>query len=179
MPEAKRSSPSALKAGCSVVVILGLIIFAVIAMNTTDLLWFWPGFKEVPVGMIVHCYGTDVEVKPGQPAFEAVTNAVNASLTGYKRWDDTSMSEATYLEYKTNPAMMVLELHYDPPATIHSQYAFFKSVNWLVIPLDGRHAATNAIFGLEGEFIDPGSYHVNSLAQITTALQEQGICTKP
>jgi hypothetical protein len=179
MPEAKRSSPSALKAGCSGVVIFGLILFAVIAMNTTDLLWFWPTFKEIPVGMIVHCYGTDVEVKPGQPAFEAVTKAVNASLTGNKRWDDTSMSDVTYQEYKTNPAMMVLELHYDPPATIHSQYAFFKDVNWLVIPLDGRHAATNAIFGLEGEFIDPGSYHVNSLTQITTALQEQGICTKP
>ncbi len=72
MPEAKPPSPSALKAGISGVVIFGLIIFAVIAMNTGDLLWFWPVFKEVPVGIIVHCYGTDVEVKPGQPAFEVV-----------------------------------------------------------------------------------------------------------
>jgi hypothetical protein len=53
-----------------------------------------------------------------------------------------------------------------------------KSVNWLVIPLDGRHAASNAVFGLEGGFTDPGSYHVNSTAPIVTALQEQGICTK-
>jgi hypothetical protein len=178
MPEAKPPSPSALKAGISGVVIFGLIIFAVIAMNTGDLLWFWPVFKEVPVGIIVHCYGTDVEVKPGQPAFESVTNAVNTSLTGSKRWDDTSMSDVTYQEYKTSPTMMVIELHYDPPATIHSQYAFMKSVNWLVIPLDGRHAPSNAVFGLEGGFTDPGSYHVKSTAPIVTALQDQGICTK-
>ncbi len=147
-------------------------------MNTGDLLWFWPVFNQVPVGMLVHCYGKDVEVKPGQPAFEAVTKAVNTSLTGSKRWDDTSMSEVTYQEYKTSPDMMVIELHYDPPATIHSWYAFFKSVNWLVIPLDGRHAATNAVFGLEGSFIDPGSYHVNTTAPIVEALKQQGICSK-
>jgi hypothetical protein len=177
MPEAKLSSPSILKAGISGVVIFGLIVFAVIAMNTGDLLWFWPGFKEIPVG-IVHCYGKDVEVKPGQPAFEATTNAVNTSLTGSKRWDDTSMSDVTYQEYKTSPTMMVIELHYDPPVTIHSQYAFMKSVNWLVIPLDGRHAATNAVFGIEGGYTDPGSYHVNSTAPIVNALKDQGICTK-
>jgi hypothetical protein len=178
MFETKPNSPSLLKAGIFGVVIFGLLLFGVVAMNTGDLLWFWPVFKEVPVGMIVHCYGTDVEVKPGQPAFEVVTNAVNTSLTGSKRWDDTSMSDVTYQEYKTSPTMMVLELHYDPPVSIHSQYAFFKSVNWLVIPLDGRHASTNAVFGLEGSFTDPGSYHVNSTAPIVTALKEQGICTK-
>lgn len=178
MPEYKPSSPSALKAGISGVVIFGVILFAVIAMNTGDLLWFWPVFKEIPVEIIVHCYGTDLEVKPGQPAFEAVTNAVNTSLTGSKRWDDTSMSDVTYQEYKTSQSVMVIELHYDPPVAIHSQYAFMKSVNWLVIPLDGRHAATNAVFGLEGRFTDPGSYHVSSTAPIVTALQDQGICTK-
>jgi len=179
MSVAKPSSPSALKAGISGLVIFGVILFAVIAMNTGDLLWFWPVFNEVPVGMIVHCYGTDIEVKPGQPAFEAVTHAVNTSLSGSKRWDDISMSPVTYEEYKTSPTMMVIELHYDPPAVIHSQYAFMKSVNWLVIPLDGRHAATNAIFGIEGAYTDPGSYHVNSTALIVTALKDQGICTKP
>jgi hypothetical protein len=179
MPEPKPSSPSLLKAVLTGVVIFGLILFAVIAMNTRDLLWFWPIFKEVPVGILVHCYGTDIEVKPGQPAFEAVTNAVNTSLTGSKRWDDLSMSDVTYQEYKTSPSALVIELQYDPPATIHSQYAYFKDVNWLIIPLDGRHASTNAVFGLERGYIDPGSYHVKSIAPIVTALREQGICAKP
>jgi len=89
-----------------------------------------------------------VQVTPGQPAFEAVTNAVNTSLTGSKRWDQASMSDETYQEYQTSPSVMVLELHYDPSVTVHSQYAFFKDVNWLIIPLDGRHASTNAVFGI-------------------------------
>jgi len=179
MAEVKPSSPSLLKAGVSGVVIFGLIVFAVIAMNTGDLLWFWPVFNAIPDSIIVNCYGTEVAVKPGQPAFEAVTNAVNSSLTGNKRWDNLSLSDATYQEYQTSSAVMVLKLHYDPPATIHSQYAFFKSESWLIFPLDGRHASANTVFGLEGKFISPGSYHVQSTASIVTALQEQDICTKP
>jgi len=179
MAEAKPHSPSLLKAGISGVVIFGVVLFAVIAMNTRDILWFWPVFKEIPFEIVVHCYGTDVEVKPGEPAFEAVTNAVNTSLTGSKRWDDVSMSDVTYQEYQTGPTMMVIELSYDPPVTIHSQYAFFKKVNRLIIALDGRHAQTNPVFARTGDYSNPGSYHVESTAPITTTLQEQGICSKP
>ena len=168
-----------LKAGITGLVIFGILFFAVTAMNTRDLLWFWPSFEEVPVGIFVHCYGKDIEVQPGQPAFEAVTNAVNTSLTGNKRWDDLSMSDVTYQEYQTSPTMMVIELSYSPPATIHSMQAFFKAVDRLIIPLDGRHAYANAIFGLERGYTKPGYYHVKSTMPIVTALQEQGICMKP
>jgi len=179
MPEPKPSSPSLLKAGIAGLVIFGLLFFVVTAMNTGDLLWFWPVFEEVPVGILVHCYGTDVEVQPGQPAFEVVTNVVNDSLSGNKRWDDLSMSDVTYQEYQTSPTMMVLEMRYDPPVTIHSMVAFFKDVDRLIIPLDGRHASTKAVFGIERGFTDPGSYHVKSILPIVTTLQEQGICKKP
>ncbi len=177
MAEPRSSSPSLLKAVIAGVVIFGAILFFVVAMNTGDLLWFWPIFKEVPIGMTVNCYGKTVQIEPGQPAFEAVNNAVNSSLTGVKRWDQTSMSDVTYEEYKTSSQVVVLMLHYDPPVTVHSQYAFFKAVNWLIIPLVGRHAPTDAVFGIEGGYTDPGSYHVNSTAPIADALQAQGVCT--
>jgi hypothetical protein len=179
MPEAKPHSPSFLKAALIGLAGFSVLLFLITAMNTRDLLWFWPVFDQVPVGITVHCYGTDVQVKPGQPAFEVVTNAVNTSLSESKRWDSTSMSDVTYQEYQNSPAVMVVELHYDPPATVHSQYAFFKRVNRMIIPLDGRFASTNAVFARTGEFTDPGSFHVKSTAPIATALQEQGICSKP
>ncbi len=179
MPEAQPSSPSMFRGCLSVLVIIPIILYLVISMNTGDMLWFWPVFKEIPVGMLVHCYGTDVEIQPGTQAFTTVTEAVNNSLTGVKRWDDTSMSDVTYQEYKTSPAMEVLEVHYDPPVTIHSQYAFMKAVNWLVIPLVGRHAANSAIFGIEGGYTDPGSYHGKSTTPIANILEQQGVCTKP
>ncbi len=178
MPGARPNSPSLLKAGISGVVIFGLVAFAVIAMNTGDILWFWPVFNETPDAITVNCYGKLLDVQPGTSGFVAITAAVNSSLTGVKRWDQTSMSEATFEEYKTSSAVMVLELHYDPPVMVHSQYAFMKSVNWLVIPLVGRHADTNAVFGIEGSYIDPGSYHIKSVAPLLTALQEQGVCAK-
>ncbi len=178
MPEAKPNTPSVLKAGISGVVVFGLILFGVVALNTGDILWFWPVFNETPVGIVVNCYGKNVHVEPGTTAFLAVNTAVNNSLSGVKRWDETTMSEATYQDYQTDAAVMVLMLHYDPPAIVHSQYAFMKSVNWLVIPLVGRHADTNAVFGIEGAYIDPGSYHVNNTAPIVNALQAQGVCTE-
>jgi hypothetical protein len=179
MPEAKPHTPSLLKAVLVGIGIFAVMLFFVTALNTRDLLWFWPTFNEIPVEIMVHCYGTDVAVQPGTPAFEAVNNAVNTSLTGNKRWDGTSMSDVTYEEFKTSSKVMVLELHYDPPATIHSQYSYFKAVNWLVIPLDGRSAGTNAVFGRTGTFTNSGSYHVDSTAPIVAALKEQGICSKP
>jgi hypothetical protein len=115
-----------LKAGFLGLAIVGFLLFSVVAMNTRDLLWFMPTFKEVPVGITVHCYGKDAEVKPGEPAFEAVTSAVNDSMSGSKRWDQTSMSDATYEEYKTSPKVMVIELQYDPPAVVHSAIRLFK-----------------------------------------------------
>jgi len=178
MPEARPNSPSVLKAGISGVVIFGLIAFAVVALNTDDILWFWPVFNDTPVQIEVNCYGKNMQVEPGTNAFTAVSAAVNSSLTGVKRWDETTMSQTTYHDYQTSSTSMVLMLHYDPPATVHSQYAFMKSVNWLVIPLVGRHASTNPVFGVEGNYIDPGSYHMNNTIPIVNALQEQGICTK-
>jgi hypothetical protein len=178
MPEAKKNDPSVLKAFVFGVVIFGLIAFAVMALNTQDILWFWPVFNETPVQIEVNCYGKNMHVNPGTNAFTTLNAAVNSSLTGVKRWDETTMSQTTYQDYQTSSSVLVLRLHYDPPATVHSQYAFMKSVNWLVIPLVGRHADTYAVFGLEGAYIDPGSYHINSTTQIVNALQQQGICTK-
>lgn len=178
MDQFKPASPSLLKALISGVVIFGVIVFAVISMNTGDILWFWPVFDQVPVSISVNCYGAQMDVTPGLPEFQSITDAVNASLTGNKRWDDLSLSETTYQDYQTGSDVLVLRLQYDPPATIHSTYAFFKAVNWLIFPLDGRHASANTVFGMEGGFIAPGSYHVNSTASIVNTLQTQGICTK-
>lgn len=179
MPEAKPQTPSLLRAGLLGIGIFAVLLFLITAMNTGDLLWFWPTFKEVPVEITVHCYGTDVPVKPGQPAFEALNNAVNTSLSGSKRWDGLSMSDETYQEYQTSPAVMVLELRYDPGVRIHSQYAFYKDVNNLIIPLEGRHVITNPVFGRTHGITNSGSFHVKSIEPITIALQEQGVCQKP
>src|SRR4030065_2124809 len=110
MPEAKPHSPSLFNCALIGIGIFAVMLFMVTALNTGDLLWFWPVFKEVPVDIVVHCYGADVQIKPGQPTFEVVNNAVNSSLTGVKRWDDLSMWDTTYQEDQAGPQMMGIEL---------------------------------------------------------------------
>lgn len=171
-----RTTPSLLQLAIIAIVGVALLAFLVISMNTGDLLWFLPTFSGVPANMVVHCYEQDVEIGAGDPSYQAVNEAVNSSLSGSKRWDSLSMSDITYDEYQTSPNVMVIELRYDPPARIHSSYKFYKNVDTIVIPLDGRHASTNAVFGrLRGNMI-AGSLHVDSMESIMNALAAEGIC---
>jgi hypothetical protein len=178
MSEPKTATPKLVEMAVITIILVAALVYFVISLNTQDMLWFVPTFDGLPRQMIVHCYGNDVEVKPSS-AFETVNEAVNDTLSGRKRWDQLTMSDETYQEYLVSPTMMVLELVYDPATRIHSHYAFYKHVNQIFIPLDGRHASTNAIFGRRGDFILSGSFHVNSIAPILEAVQQNGICQKP
>jgi hypothetical protein len=172
----ERPKTSLLQVVIIAAVIFSAIVFFVIVINTGDLLWFVPSFNGLPAQIVVHCYGQDVTVNPGDAAFERLNEAVNQSLSGSKRWDSLSLSEATYQEYQDSPTMLVVELSYDPVVRIHSFYKFFKNVDTIIIPLDGRHASSNSIFGRVRELSVAGSFHVESLQLVTTALGEQGIC---
>jgi len=174
-----RSSPSYVQIIGVTGLIIFLIFFAIIAMNTGDILWFFPVFNEKPKNITIHCYGEDILIEQWGSAYETVNLAVNESLSGSKRWDSLSMSDVTYSDYQTSTNMMVIELAYDPPVRIHSFYKFFKNLDRLIIPLDGRHASSNTVFGhLKGKML-AGSMHVESVETIITTLEQQGLCLKP
>jgi len=151
----------------------------IIAFNTGDMLWFYPVFDEIPVGITLRCNGETTEIRPGNPAFAAVNNAVNEVISSSKRWDDLSLSDATWEEYQTSDNVVVLILAYDPPARIHSSYKFMKRIDTIVIPLVGRHAQYNTLFGRMGDYIAAGSFHFKTMAPIEEALQAQGLCPLP
>jgi hypothetical protein len=179
MAEPKPHSPSLLSMLGITLPIIAVMFVLIVAFNTGDLLWFYPVFDEVPVGMTVHCYGETVEVRPGDPAFTVLNTAVNQVISGTKRWDQLSLSDVTYEEYQTSDQMVVLELYYEPPVRIHSAYKFMKNIDTIVIPLVGRHAQSNAIFGRLGEFIAAGSFHFKTMAPIEQAVQAAGLCQLP
>ncbi len=160
------------------VVLVALLAYLVISLNTRDPLWFWPTFEETPRQMVVHCYGSDVVVQPG-PEFEAVNTAVNEVLSGSKRWDQLTMSDESYADYLVSPVMMTLDLTYNPAVRIHSFYSFYKKITQLIIPLDGRHASSNTVFGRLGDYNLAGSLHFESMAPILAAVESSGICQKP
>ena len=179
MAEPEQHSPSLLQViGITLPIIL-VMVFLVISLNTGDFLWFYPVFDEIPIGMLVHCYGNDVEINPGDPAFAPVSTAVNQVISGAKRWDELTLSDETYQEYQTNSQMVILELFYDPSVRIHSSYKFMKSIDAIVIPLVGRHAQYNTLFGRMREYTAAGSFHFKSMTPIEEAVQAQGICPLP
>ncbi len=125
---------------------------------------------------MIHCFGEDVYPEAGSAAFMAITDLVNRSLSGRKRWDSLSLSDSTYQDYQSHPQMMVVELFYSEPIRIHSRFKFFSNVNRIIIPLVGRHAQLNSIFGRRNDFPAAGSFHVNDLAPLKAYLSENELC---
>ena len=157
------------------VAILGMGYLS-IAVSTGDLLWFWPAFNGKPASIAIHCEGRPRPVRPGSDAFEQLSVGLNDALWGLKQWQTLSLSEATWNEYVLGDESRVLEYRYTPSATIHSYYRFFKDFDTLIVPLEGRHANANAVFGLKGDLILAGSFRIESNAPLLEVVREHNLC---
>lgn len=164
-------------AGTAAIILVPLIYF-IIALNTGDLLWVSPVFNNQPQTITVNCFGEPVFLESNSTEFEEMVELVNNSLTGRKRWDSLSLSDATYQDYQSHPEMMVVELTYPEPIRVHSRYKFFSSVDRIIIPLVGRHAQTNAVFGRLAQYPAAGSFHVDDLSTIKEYLAENNLCVE-
>lgn len=176
MMQEERKQPSLLNLFLTVVIGIVVIGYGMIALSTEDPLWFWPYFKAQPAEIYVHCYGETQAVAPTENAFAAVTAAVNEMLSGRKRWDPLTMSEATYSEYLGHPAAFTVELRYQPAARVHSFYRYYKSVDTLIIPVDARHARWNAAFGRLGDNSLSGALMLESKEALVESLADSGVC---
>jgi hypothetical protein len=165
-------------AGMAILVLVP-VIYGIIAINTGDLLWASPVFNYQPQRMVIHCFGEDIFIEAGTSEFDKLTQLVNQNLTGRKRWDSLSISDVTYEEYQSHPKMMVVELTYPQPIRVHSRYKFFSNVDRIIIPLVGRHAQSNAVFGRHLTFPIPGSFHVNDMNPVKDYLTENDLCIEP
>lgn len=161
-----------------VLLILVPIIYGIIAINTGDLLWASPVFNYQPQTMVIHCFGEDVFLEAGTAEFIAMTELINENMTGRKRWDSLSISDVTYQEYQSHPQMMVVELTYPDPIRVHSRYKFFSNIDRIIIPLVGRHAQTNAVFGRLAQYPAAGSFHVDDLSAVKQYLAENNLCVE-
>ena len=178
--ESKVRQPSVWGIIGTTLVFIIVTFYAVISLNTRDLLWFWPKFENQPDRILVHCYGEDVEITAASQNFDPMSDVINDTLSGEKRWDPLSLSEATYDEYRTSPRMMTLEVYFPEPVRIHTQTAFFSNVDILVIPLDARHSAHNTLFGrTQAGDQTAGSLHVDSLDDLRAYLYTHAICHPP
>lgn len=171
-----RSDPSVKRLVLIVVAFVSVSIYSIISIATGDWLWFSQNFAETPRSVVVYCFGETIEINPGSYHFSALTEIANKQLSGKKRWDSLSLSEATYQEYQSRSNTKVIEFYYPEPVRVHNPSRFFSSVDTLIIPLEGRHAQTNAVFGQNSGVPAAGSLHIDSTERFEQYLQNQKIC---
>lgn len=162
-----------------VVVLIAMILtfYAIMSFTTGDWLWFSYNFSALPNEVVLHCYGETTDIYPGSFHFSKLTEIMNKSMSGRKRWDPLTMSEATYEEYRNSPRMLVVEFFYPEPVRVHSTYSLYSSVDNLVVPLDGRHSQTNAVFGQNNGVPTGGSLHIESADGFREYLNNMDLCS--
>ena len=171
-----RKDPSIRNLVIIVVIAMILVVYAIISFTTGDWLWFSNRFSELPNAVVLHCYGETTEINPGSFHFSRLTEIMNESMSGRKRWDSLTMSEGTYEEYQTSPQMLVVEFFYPEPVRVHSTYSLYSNVDNLVVPLDGRHAQTNAVFGQNDGVPTGGSLHIESADGFREYINNMDLC---
>jgi hypothetical protein len=159
-----------------VVAVLSITVYSIISIATGDWFWFTQKFSETPNSIVVYCFGETVELEPGSYHFSALSDIANEQMSGRKRWDSLSMSETTYLEYQNSSGTKVIEFYYPKPVRVHNTTKYFSSVDTLIIPLEGRHAQSNAVFGQNDGVSSAGSLHIESTEPFEQYLQNQKIC---
>ena len=171
-----RSDPSIKRLVLTVVAVLSVAVYSIISIATGDWLWFSQEFSETPNSIVVYCFGEMIELKPGSYHFDALSDIANEQISGRKRWDSLSLSEATYEEYQTSPKAKVIEFYFPEPVRVHNASRFFSNVDTLIIPLEGRHALTNAVFGQNDGVTTGGSLHIESTERFNQYLHNQKVC---
>jgi hypothetical protein len=171
-----RSDPSIKRLVLTVVTVLSIAVYSVISLATGDWLWFTQKFSETPNSIVVYCFGETIEIEPGSYHFQALTDLANEQMSGRKRWDPLSLSEATYQEYQSSIRTKVIEFYYPEPIRVHNTSKFFSSVDTLIIPLEGRYSQGNAVFGQNNGVSSAGSLHIESTERFEQYLHNQKIC---
>ena len=172
----ERSQPSLLNLFGTVIVFVIAAGYGIISLSTEDPMWFLPTFEEQADEVIVYCRGQQEALSSSSEHTAELNALFNEALSGSKNWDSLTMSSDTYSYYQSSDAVIVLEFRYSPPVRVHSIYKYFSGLDAMVVPLDGRHARLNVVFGRIGEENTSGALHIGSNAPLLAYLESSGLC---
>lgn len=173
----EKKQPSIINLVLIVITIMFIMGFSVLALMTGDPLWFVSEFNLQPNAIEVLCYGEGVTINPSSPQFASLSAMFNENFSQTKNWDSLTMSDETWAEYQTGNATMTLVLSYPETFRVHSTYKYFSNIDTLIIPLDGRHSGSNAVFGLAGDLPSSGAFHIPETDNLNQFITTNGICT--
>jgi hypothetical protein len=154
-------------------------VYLVVAAFSGDLKWFWPKFNSMPSQVVVLCHGHETRLEGTSLEAEALALLMNGQLSGDKRFDPLNLTPSTYAYYRSDPAVVTLELVYAAPVRIHLPNKYFTNITSLLIPLQGRYANSSILFGLIDGVPAGGSLHLTSIQPVIDRLASTGLCIIP
>jgi len=175
--QAQKQQPSVWSLVRTTFFIVVVIVYLMMTLNTSDPLWFWTAFDETPTSIKLYCYGEEKALAPGSQEFTELTSIFNENFSGYKNWDSLTMSEESWADYQVNDQFATLVMAYPQPVRVHSIYKYFSNVHRLIVPLDGRHSQSLAVFGMNGEVPGSGAMHIRTLTPLINYMNTSGVCS--
>ncbi|RMG89743.1 MAG: hypothetical protein D6706_20720 [Chloroflexi bacterium] len=150
------------------------IVYAIVAFNAQDWLWFQSGATDArPSRIVIVNQGKRTTLQPGHVAFAQLSEAVHASVGKVANTSliDIGLSDESLAYFEDEGVL--LELYYDQPVAFHVPFRVGKPTQ-LLIPIEGRHAGHNYFFrGANGEWWF-GAMRMADSTPLYTTLQELG-----
>ncbi len=135
-----------------VIAVLAAILWAIVASNTRDPLWFLGGsyIPAPPNRIVIHEKGEMQTILPGDPDYDRLADAILVSVAKLNSPSmiDIGLSEQTMNDFLTQ--FTVMEVFFPEPIRYHAPVRIIPP-DKLLIPLKGRHAGRAYFFLGNGE----------------------------
>jgi hypothetical protein len=137
-------------------VVIGLLLvvgYSTISVAAQDPLWFVKSFGTSPARIVVyHHDGIRTELRPGQPGFEELDEAIQATLAeGVERPSGIGFSDASLLDAYSR--FVTVEAFFDQPVKLHAWFDTGEPTQML-FPISGRHSELSLVLlGKSGNYM--------------------------
>jgi hypothetical protein len=130
-----------------------LIAYGTISVTAEDPLWFLDRFQSYPARIVVyHHEGKRTELRPGEPGFDELARAIQASLAaGAERPSGIGFSDASLLDAYSR--YVTVEAFFDQPVKLHAWFDTGAPTQML-FPITGRHSELAVVaLGNNGRYL--------------------------
>jgi hypothetical protein len=136
------------------ILIVGLMLlfyYGITSLSARDPLWFSHEFEDIPSRIVIYSAGQSTELRPGESDFDALAQAVQASLSeGFARLTKLGLSEHTLQEAYTRD--VTLEVFFRQPAELHTWFGTGRTTQML-FPITGPYADPPVVLlGDDGQY---------------------------
>jgi hypothetical protein len=160
-----------------VIGVLAAILWAIIAANTRDPLWFLGGsyIPAPPNRIVIYEQGAMRTILPGDPEYDRLSQAILSSIDRLNSPSliDIGLSEQTMDDFRTQ--FTVMEVYFPEPIRYHAPVHIIPP-DKILIPLKGRHAGRGYFFlGNGDEPYRAGALRMQDDTPLREVLTDMGI----